>query len=73
MQQHMSSVVQKTPQYNTGKKLKVERIFDKDSKISFEEIVLSLVDKKIDRLVDDYYHQNKVNNTTSHDERNVSA
>ncbi|MGE8203054.1 hypothetical protein ACQKP0_00600 [Heyndrickxia sp. NPDC080065] len=69
----MSSVVEnQTVQHNNGKELKVERIFNGESKISFEEIILSLVDKKIDRLVDDYYHQNKVN-IASHEERNVSA
>lgn len=68
----MSSVVNNS-QPNIANIIKVERIFDNDSKISFEEVILSLVNKKIDRLVDDYYHQNKVNIATSREERNVSA
>ncbi|HWO74646.1 MAG TPA: hypothetical protein VNM69_01870 [Bacillus sp. (in: firmicutes)] len=53
--------------------MNVERIFNTDSNISFEDIILSLIEHKIDRLVDDYYHRNKVNTATSHKERNVSA
>lgn len=53
--------------------MKVERVFNNNSNITFEDIILSLIDKEVDRLIDDYYHQNKVNTATSHEEGDVLA
>ncbi|MBA2879324.1 hypothetical protein HNR63_002396 [Anoxybacillus kamchatkensis] len=53
--------------------MEVERIFNNNSNITFEDIIFSLIGKEVDRLIDDYYHQNKfkVDTATSHEEGNV--
>lgn len=49
--------------------MKVERIYANDSNLTFEDILLTLVDD----LVKEYYDQNRVNTATSHDERKNAA
>ncbi len=41
--------------------------------MSFEDILLTLIDDKIDRLLQEYYDGDRVNTATSHDERKNAA
>ena len=51
--------------------MQIERIFNDKSELTLEDIILSLVDKKVDKLISNYYHPNKVSTTTSPIERDV--
>ncbi|MGM7724081.1 hypothetical protein [Metabacillus sp. Hm71] len=48
--------------------MKIERIFNEESNITLQDTLKSVIDEFIDRLVDTYYSQDKVNTTTSHAE-----
>lgn len=45
--------------------MKVERIFNLNSNITIQELLQSVINEKIDTLINDYYHQIKVNTATS--------
>ncbi|MBV7508897.1 hypothetical protein KW850_27220 [Bacillus sp. sid0103] len=49
--------------------MEIERIFNENTNITFQDIINSLINEKIDRIVNIYYSQDKVNTTTSHVER----
>lgn len=44
----------------------IERVFNESSNLTIEQAIQSLVEEKIDSLLEDYYHQGKVNTATSH-------
>lgn len=53
--------------------MQIERIFNNENKLSFEDIMHALIDEKVDRLIRSYYDHNQVNTVTSHDERKNAA
>ncbi|WFA83413.1 MULTISPECIES: hypothetical protein [Paenibacillus] len=53
--------------------MQVERIFNIEHKMSFEDIMQTLIDEKVDSLIRSYYDHNQVNTVTSHDERKNAA
>lgn len=53
--------------------MKVERIFNNEYKLSFEDIIQTLIDEKIDNLIGSYYDRTQVNTVTSYDERKNAA
>ncbi|MEK4264160.1 hypothetical protein [Paenibacillus sp. FSL L8-0499] len=53
--------------------MQVERIFNKESMLSIEDIMLSIIDEKVDSIIQDYYHNNQVNTSTSHNEGKYAA
>ncbi|WP_161783603.1 hypothetical protein [Paenibacillus tyrfis] len=53
--------------------MQVERIFNYEGKLTFEEILLTLVHDKIDSLVHEYYPNDRVNTVASHDEGKIAA
>ncbi|AZV43106.1 hypothetical protein [Peribacillus asahii] len=46
--------------------MEIERIFNKNTNITFQDTLNSLINEEIDKLVSLYYSQDKVNTTTSH-------
>ncbi|WP_286230565.1 hypothetical protein [Neobacillus mesonae] len=46
--------------------MNIERVFNEQTNITIHEIIRSIVKEKIDSLIYDYYHQDKVNIATSH-------
>ncbi|WP_158560405.1 hypothetical protein [Paenibacillus contaminans] len=53
--------------------MQVERISNNDNKLSFEDIIQTLIDEKVDSLIGSYYDRTQVNMVTSHDERKNAA
>ncbi len=53
--------------------MQVERIFNNENKLSFEDIIQTLIDERVDSLIRSYYDRNQVNTVTSHDERKNAA
>lgn len=51
------------------KKMKIERIFNEESNVKFEEILNSLLAELIDTCIEDYY--NASNHTTSFEKGDV--
>lgn len=49
--------------------MNIERIFNEQTNVTIHDIIQSLVEEKIDLLIKEYYHQDKVNIATSHLER----
>lgn len=45
----------------------IERIFNTKSPISLEDIFQSILNEKIDALIEEFYDSNKVNSTDSSD------
>lgn len=45
--------------------MKIERVFNNDSKIKFIDIINSLIDENIDKFIEEYYNSKQVNFTTS--------
>lgn len=53
--------------------MEIKRVFNESTNTTIQDIIQSLIDAKIDTLIDEYYYQDKVNTTTSHAEgKNVS-
>lgn len=51
----------------------IKRVFNESTNTTIQDIIHSLIDAKIDTLIDEYYHQDKVNTATSHAEgKNIS-
>jgi hypothetical protein len=48
--------------------MKIERVFNENTSLTIQDIIQSLINEKIDILVSDYYHQIKVNTSTSQKE-----
>lgn len=46
--------------------MNVERIFNSSAKLTIKEIFHSIIEEKIDSLIEEHYYQNKVSTTTSH-------
>jgi ferritin-like protein len=44
----------------------IERFFNEDTNVTIQDIIQSLIEEKIDSLIEEYYYQDKVNTTTSH-------
>ncbi|MGG2093984.1 hypothetical protein AB1283_15155 [Bacillus sp. S13(2024)] len=51
--------------------MKVERIFNEDTNVTIRDIIQSLINEKIDTLISNYYHQNKVNTAASSEKENA--
>ncbi|MCM3786212.1 hypothetical protein M3231_24970 [Neobacillus mesonae] len=51
----------------------IERFFNNECDLTLEDILLSLVDDRIDTLVKQYYDNDRVNTITSQSERKVAA
>lgn len=49
--------------------MKIERIFNKESSITLEDILQSILNEKIDSLIKEFYDNNKVNSTDSSDKK----
>jgi hypothetical protein len=49
--------------------MQIERIFNTKSGMSFNDILQTIIDEKVDSLVKYQYDHNQVNTVTSHDER----
>lgn len=45
--------------------MNIERYFNNQTNLTLQEIIQSLLEEKIDTLIDEYYYQDKVNTTTS--------
>ncbi|MGE8081633.1 hypothetical protein [Peribacillus loiseleuriae] len=48
--------------------MEIERFFNENTNITFQDTLNSLINEQVDRLVSIYYSQDKVNTTTSHAE-----
>lgn len=52
--------------------MKIERVFSTESHITIQDIIHSLINIKIDSVINKYYHQNKVNTAASSKKENVA-
>ncbi|WP_379969152.1 hypothetical protein [Ectobacillus sp. sgz5001026] len=52
--------------------MKVGHFFNEDTSITIQDIAQSFLNEKIDILLNDYYHQGKVNTATSLEQEDVA-